>query len=631
MYELPSYDIVQRIAIEQNVGELKSYGKEIIFKSCPYCHGGKHKDSSTFAINMETGRFNCRRTSCGVKGGWKRFVEDFGYAQSETPAVEKTYRTFKKSIQPIVPRPLSISYLASRGISEQTANDYSVTDNKGLIVFPIFDENGDVVNVKYRNPTYVKGESKGPKEWFEKDCKPYLYGINVYHGDNSRMILCEGQLDAMSCHESGIANAFSVPGGAKGFSWWPYSFEFVSRFKELVVFGDCEKGKVTLLDDMRVRFKGLVRCVPIEAYRGCKDANELLQKYGKEAVKEAVEKASLIPVRYIKQLSDVSVTTKKKPKLKTGFPTINKILGGGLAFGGVTIVTGKSGEGKSVMTGSILVEAREQGYNVFAYSGELPDSQFREWIDLQVAGTHCIPYIDETGEESGYTVSEPNRAIISHWYHDHIFIFSEDEVDTELDVDGPKSLCGIVELSIMQYQCKVILIDNMMTGLALEDYNENDTLEKQKKFIDRLRSMAKRFDVAIILVAHKRKLMRGSFNAQDEILGASEVANYAYTILSYERGGDDIDPEDRLLKITKNRENGMLEEKGVVIKYDKRSKRVFEQEPYLVNEGTEKGRVKEYGCFREMTQEEKAKQEEEDSRVVPSGFSIMEDDETVFD
>ena len=632
MYDFPSPELIQRIGQENGAEKFRSEANgELLFMYCPYCHGGKNRDKYSFAINVNSGRFNCLRTTCGVKGTWKRFLEDFGYSQDPAPVQEKKFKTFKKITEKIPPRSLCIEYLSSRGLSENTAKKYQVTDFKGNIVFPILDESGNLVNVKYRNPEYVKGETKGSKEWFEKNCKPYLYGIQAFNGDFSRMILCEGQLDALSCYESGIENAFSVPGGAKGFSWWPYSYEFVSKFKQVVIFGDCENGHVTLLEEIRVRYSGIIKCVTIPSYRGCKDANEILQKYGENAVKECVNQAALIPIKHIKQLADVKVSKVRKPKLKTGFPTINKILGGGIAFGGVTIVTGKSGEGKSVMTGSLLVEAREQGYNVFAYSGELPDEQFRDWIDLQVAGTHCIPYKDSFGEEIGYTVSEQNRAIINEWYRDHVFLYSEEDIELDKGQEEQESLCDIIKQAILQYQCKVVLIDNMMTGLALEQYKESDTNEKQKIFMNRLRSMAKKFEVAIILVAHKRKFVGKGISAQDEISGASEVANYAYTILSYERGGsdDNIDPEDRLLKITKNRENGLLEEKGVVIKYDKRSKRVFERVQYLAHDGTEQGRIKDYSCFRELTKEEKEKIEKETESIVPEGFSILEDD-TIF-
>ena len=88
----------------------------------------------------------------------------------------------------------------------------------------------------------------------------------------------------MSCHEASIRNAFSVPGGAKGFTWYPPSYDFVSQFSEMIIFGDYENGAITLLDEMKQRFGGVIKHVRPEDYLDCKDANEILLKYGREQI-----------------------------------------------------------------------------------------------------------------------------------------------------------------------------------------------------------------------------------------------------------------------------------------------------------------------------------------------------------
>lgn len=107
--------------------------------------------------------------------------------------------------------------------------------------------------------------------------------------NRERLIITEGQLDSLSVAEAGIENAVSVPTGAKGFTWVPYCFDWVMQFNEIVVFGDHEKGHITLLDDISRRFDKPVRHVQEEDYLGCKDANEILQKHGPAAVRNAVK------------------------------------------------------------------------------------------------------------------------------------------------------------------------------------------------------------------------------------------------------------------------------------------------------------------------------------------------------
>ena len=99
---------------------------------------------------------------------------------------------------------------------------------------------------------------------------------------------------------AGVANAVSVPTGAKGFTWVPYCFQWIHKFSEIVIFGDFEKGQISLLDEMARRFRRLVKHVRQEDYRDCKDANELLQKYGADAVRKAVERAIPLPIQRVK-------------------------------------------------------------------------------------------------------------------------------------------------------------------------------------------------------------------------------------------------------------------------------------------------------------------------------------------
>ena len=81
--------------------------------------------------------------------------------------------------------------------------------------------------------------------------------------------MTEGQLDSLSVAESGIENAVSVPNGKNGFTWVPYCWDWLQNFDTLIVFGDCERGSITLLDDMRRRFRGIVKAVRQQDYRGC--------------------------------------------------------------------------------------------------------------------------------------------------------------------------------------------------------------------------------------------------------------------------------------------------------------------------------------------------------------------------
>lgn len=567
------------------------HGNEMIFEICPYCKRTEPDNKKKFSINLKTGQFECKRSSCGNKGNMITIARDFGFSLSDEFSRyyerKREYRQLKQLQKPPEPSDPAIAYLMSRGISKTVAEQYHITSqtkNSDVLVFPIYDENGKMVNVKYRNTKFVKGETQGSKEWFERGCTPYLYGIQAWNGVYDRMILTEGQLDCLSVAESGIENAFSVPGGARGFTWWPPSYEFVSKFNEIVIFGDYENDHITLLDEMKQRFGGQIRHVREEDYLDCKDANEILQKYGKEQVRKCVEHSILVPVKDVKDLADVEdVDISKMEKMPTGISNLDKLLYGGLPFGGVLIISGKSGCGKSTLASQFLVNAIERGYTCFAYSGELPNYLFKGWMSFQVAGGKHVYESVNQWQESTYGLSEANKKLISEWYRDKMYIFDNSVIDGN---DEAANLVEIVRRVIQQYGCRVILLDNLMTAMTMEKTFGNDQYERQTDFMNKLRGLAVRYNVMILLVAHKRK--NGSaFDENDEIAGSANIANLAMLTITFSRiEPKSTDPEERkeeeeenknirILRVPKNRLFGKIETEGFCMNYDERSRRLW--------------------------------------------------------
>ena len=63
-------------------------------------------------------------------------------------------------------------------------------------------------------------------------------------------------MDSLSVSNCGIDNAVSVPTGAKGFTWVPYCYDWiVNNFETIIVFGDYEKGQISLLEEISKRFR----------------------------------------------------------------------------------------------------------------------------------------------------------------------------------------------------------------------------------------------------------------------------------------------------------------------------------------------------------------------------------------
>ena len=583
IYEFNKED-AYRFARERGI-TTKKRGNELLFRRCPYC-GEKTNDKETFAINLETGQFKCLRASCGAKGNMLTLAREFDFSLGtevdEYFRRKRKYRDMSRYPRPEV-RPPAVEFLEARGISERIAREYSITtqkDRDNIIVFPFFDEDGKMQFVKYRKADFDKERDKA-KEWCEKDCKPILFGMDRCNAETSdTLILTEGQIDSLSVAEAGLPNAVSVPTGANGFTWVPYCWDFLARFKTLIVFGDCEKGHITLLDEMSGRFHGTVKHVREEDYLGCKDANDILRQFGSEAIREAVANAIPIENPRIKQLSSV----KRKdwsdiPHFDSGIPSFDKLTGG-LYLGQLVIITGQRGLGKSTFASQIGAFAIKAGYTTFFYSGELNDWQFQGWFERQLAGPD---YINGRRAKNGfvrYAVNAENEHDLVSWYEDSAYIYDNGLL---LDSEGTEeeTLTETVKQAIRQYDCKVIFIDNLMT--AMDDDGASDIYRMQTEFTKGLVKMAKAYEVLIILIAHPRKFGRtdaANELTNDDIAGSGNIPNLADVVMVYRKPTEKESKKDpkvvRMLSITKNRING--KEDDIPLVFDEASKRIAESE-----------------------------------------------------
>lgn len=569
LYEFKPEDVYR---FARDIGSrVTKKGDELTFDKCPYC---RPKDKHTFSINLTNGMFECKRAKCGAKGNMITLSRDFDFSLGKE--VDAYYRTvdysrkqYRQFVQKhIETKETAIEYMDSRDILPEIVRKYEITMSEkqdNVMVFPFRDENGELQFIKYRNLKYDKDQG-GSKEWCEKNCKPILFGMNHCSGFGT-LVITEGQIDSLSCAQAKIENAVSVPTGKNGFTWIPYCWDWVNRFQRIVVFGDCENGYITLAEELTKRWPMKVSVVRVEDYKGCKDANELLQKEGPEAVRYAVENAEPQNLNCIKPMAKVEkVDIMQMEKMSTGLPNLDRVLDGGFRFGQLAILTGKRGDGKSTMASMWGCEALDQNYNCFFYSGELPDFYFRNWMDRQITKKKDVSQADEDQ--------------LNQWYGEKAFIYDNTSVP-----DENTNLLEVIEVAIVQKNCKFITIDNLMT--ALDPDLDTDLYRQQSKFVGELAAMAKKYNVFILLVAHPRK-QYGSIS-NDDISGSSNITDRADIVLVYGRPKKEknekeqelsevVDDSVRVLEVLKNRLTGNLamDKKGIKLVFEPGSKRIAE-------------------------------------------------------
>ena len=558
---------------------IKQKGNEIKFKQCPYCKSSK-QDLWTFYLHAVTGAFCCPRASCGAKGHFVELCRDFDFPlESIAP---KQYKALPR-VRLLSSTPAE-AYLFRRGIRKEITQAYGVTTNPSdpnQLIFPFYrketDADGQVYTrmefVKYRLIDYDKNKHKA-KEWCESGCKPILFGMDHCDPKKSRtLVLTEGQIDSLSLASAGIPNAVSVPNGARGFTWVEHCREFVAQFDTVVVFGDCERGSITLVKEMRELFPNVkIRTPRLKDYLGEKDANDILQSFGERALRTAVEKAEAFHPPTIREMADVEpVNLDDVPHFQTLFPKLDHALGG-FYEGQLITITGKRGTGKSTAASMFAVAALWQNWNVLFYSGEMADYEVKRWIDFQIAGEKAIQERVYTSS-TGYYLDPEQEQQLMDWYRHRLFLVD----NVALEEQKEPNLAAEIEVAVRTYGIRFVILDNLMTAI---DAGENLYTE-QSRFARKLKSLARKLHIVILLVAHPRKGSSKELSS-DDISGSGDVANLSDTVIMLDRVKKKKDDGGEfwqtVLAVQKNRATGILVqgEDRIPLRHSKKSKRLYQ-------------------------------------------------------
>ena len=554
--------------------QLKSSGadEKLIPELCPFCQGGSSgKDKHTFVLFLNNGTFVCKRGSCGRHGRFEELAKEL---YGEDVKLNRSLWSKKSEKQYVLPSietfPVNeqiYQYFESRKISRQTVDAMNVAaDFGGNIVFRFF-WNGEEIYRKYRHP--YKPGPKDRKEWQDSGTNPILYNMDncVF---SQPLVITEGQIDAMSLHEAGITNVVSVPCGCDSMSWVETCWAWLEKFKTIILFGDSDPPGKRMVDTLIKRL-GEYRCLVVREYPQipgtdppayCKDANEVLWYCGESALIEMVDTAEEIKVRGLLRLADVmpyDPTT--VPRIRTMIPTLDATVGG-LVEGGVSVLTGESGMGKSTISGLLMLNGIEQGYNCCAYSGELTAQNFQEWFHLQAAGSDWITLKYDKVRGMNVPVVPPEVAQrIMKWYEPHMFIYNNDEVF--IDVKQADAIIEVFTVAARRNDCRLFLVDNLLTTTADSD----EEFRSQAVFVNAMKQFAKRYQAHVLIVAHARKIQKGTHISKQDVSGSAAIINLSDCAIVSER------PD---LRIIKNRGQGT--ERTIVCAYCGDSRRIYEAE-----------------------------------------------------
>lgn len=504
------------------------------------------------------------------------------YAFGEKGVKTKSQYRYPK-LEPLNNKENIYKYLALRGISKETIDSVDVReDNHGNIVFNYYDTNDVLTLVKYR-PSHKIDKSKGEiKAWCQKDADttPLLFNMNKIN-INAPLLITEGEIDCLAAIEAGYTNSVSVPLGANNYGWIEENFEWLEQFDSIIICADndeaglkMQKECVFRLGSWRTKFID----IPMQHTNeetgeviSMKDLNHVLYYQGKEAVMNLITNAHEHEVPSVVNLSEVEdVELDEMDGIDTGIQCLDiEIMK--LFYGTLTVVSGLPGAGKTSFLSQLMCKSIEQGKPVWMFSRELPCWMQKSWINYIMAGRHHIKeYCDNNGA-SYYKVTPGAKQLMNEEYNKKWFLYRDDWSNKLEDI------LTSMEDSVRKYGTKLLILDNLMTidiGAS-----EDSELMKQTDCITQLIKFAMKYSVAVVLVAHPRKMPKGEDVGIYDISGSSNIINLAHRTIGLRR----IDQEKEqsnynvCLTVIKDRMRGKAGKK-INLYYDVPSRRFYTNE-----------------------------------------------------
>lgn len=546
------------------MGDFKQHGNELIPTYCIFCHGGTHRDKFSFALNVDKLTYNCKRGSCGKQGHFSQLCKEFGesYTDANYEIRKPSKKPFKKPTAIIDPAKKKVEdYLTLRGFSKATWERRGVGEVKGAIAFPYYVD-GELVLMKFRKPEKYKGN--GQKAWREDGGQSVLWGMDLCTLDNP-LVIVEGEMDALALDEAGVPNVVSVPSGANDLTWIENCWDWLDKFNKVIIWGDNDDPGRKMVRDIIPKI-GSWRCSVVDTLH--QDANISLAVDGKEKTAECVQNAKSIPINGLIDMADVvPIDLTNVERACSGVPAIAHAIGDFL-MGELSVWTGRSGQGKSTFLGQLMIEAVNEGKSVCAYSGELRADRFQYWINLQIAGPKNIDFFfDKVKDKKVAFVKQDISNRIKEWYRGKFWLY-----DNNLNAENSEE-AGIIKLftyAARKYDCKVFLVDNLMTSKFDTGKSETDYYRAQSNFVGELINFAKTYNVHIHLVAHPNK-GKGKLE-KENVSGTGDITNRADNAFSVERVTDQTLGCDTIINIMKNRSEG-VQDLEIGLNFDANTKR----------------------------------------------------------
>ena len=458
----------------------------------------------------------------------------------------ETIKVYERPKQEVIKPPDSkvVEWFKSRGISQKTLADLSVGEGseympqtgraENTIKFNYF-IGGELINIKYRDARKNFKLYKGAEKVF--------YNIDSVVGYDSCVIV-EGEMDVLALHEAGITNAISVPNGAtlntNNLDYLDNCIDYFEDKEKVILAVDSDEAGQALQAEL-IRRLGCEVCY-LTTFDDCKDANEYLQKYGKQKLAERINGSRPVPLENVTTFRDIEdevtdfVRNGFKPGYQVGLQNFDEIFS--TYTGQFITVTGIPSSGKSDFVDQMVV-----GYN-----------QNYGWKTAFASPENVPTYLHAHKLMRKVWQGMPTAADIhgSKWNkvadHCNTNFFHIDMERYTLESILKKGAELVKRKGI---KCLVIDPFNKVRDV---DCKTEDVNRYTMEYLTKIEMFAKKFDVLVFIVAHPTKMYKDKDGKIEEptmynIKGGGEWYDASYHGLLIHRDYEARTVKAKVLKV----------------------------------------------------------------------------------
>lgn len=254
----------------------------------------------------------------------------------------------------------------------------------------------------------------------------------------------------------------------------------------------------------------------------------------------------------------------------------------GLPKGGLVLVSGLRGQGKSTWLGQTKLDLIDNGYKGLEFSLEMSNKKTLNWTILQACGKDNLKStLTSNGKTFYCPKSEKIENDIIEWIDDKLLI------DDNSTFNAKVIEKQIVEKLENSTDIDFCIIDNMMR-LDIAEYGREKLLA-QIKFAKTITDICQKKNICLLLVIHPTKVF--TLPRIDNLAGAGELLNLASLVLILHKVNTDFKVKQKqvfnfpdshellqyntLLEIAKDRDFGQ-DDNLIGLYFEEESKRFIE-------------------------------------------------------